>query len=387
MSNYTLPLTPAIAETVSTPCYLYDMALLRQTVNNALAAAANPRFVIHYAMKANAEQPILALMQASGLGVDTVSGGEIALALKYGFAPEKIVFAGVGKTDAEIDVALTRGIGCLNVESLEELEVIAQRAEALGKVAPVALRVNPDIDAHTHHYITTGLAENKFGIPMEKLHEALNFICSSNWLNLRGLHFHIGSQITIMEPFKILCERINSLQDHYERLGFTFPTINLGGGLGIDYDNPSLNPIPPFKEFFETVNRYLKPHHNQEVHFELGRSLVAQCGTLLSRVLYVKEGLEKRFAIIDAGFTDLIRPALYGAHHAIENLTSNSAEKLDYDVVGPVCESSDMFGEKISLPVTHRGDILAIRSAGAYGSVMAMTYNCRPLPSALFVNQ
>ncbi len=370
--------------TVGTPFYFYDMKLLRQTVAAARAAAANPMFRIHYAMKANVEVPVLEVMREAGFGIDTVSGGEISRAVDCGFNPARIVFAGVGKSDAEIDLAIEKGIGCFNVESIEELEVIAGRARALGKKARVALRVNPNIDAHTHHYITTGLAENKFGIALEMLDRAIDIATSSADIDFRGLHFHIGSQITTLRPFEILSERINDLQDRYESRGIRFATINVGGGLGIDYENPDTNPIPDFEGYFSTFSKCLRIREGQEVHFELGRSMVGQCASLITRVLYVKHGLEKQFAIADAGFTDLIRPALYDARHLIENLTSDATETVIYDVVGPICESSDVFEKDTTLPLTSRGDLLALRSAGAYGSVMAMQYNCRSLPRSVF---
>ena len=368
-----------------TPYYLYSMGLLRETIEAARnAASVDDRFRVHYAMKANTEKKILEAMRDAGFGVDTVSGGEIKLALDCGFDASKIVFAGVGKSDEEIDLGILAGIGCFNAESTEEIEVISQRAALLGKRARVALRVNPEIDAHTHHYITTGLAENKFGIPMVSLERAIEMVQSDDHLELHGLHFHIGSQITTMKPYEILCERINALQEEYAQRGVTFPTINVGGGLGVDYDNPSANPIPDFREYFNTFSRGLQTVEGQEIHFELGRSLVAQCGSLITKVLYVKKGFDKKFVIVDAGFTDLIRPALYGAHHLIENLTSQSDESERYDVVGPVCESSDVFAEDVILPLTQRGDLLALRTAGAYGAVMAMQYNCRQLPGTVF---
>lgn len=372
------------ATSVGTPFYFYDMGLLRQTVAAARAAAANPMFRIHYAMKANVEIPVLEVMREAGFGIDTVSGGEISRAIDCGFDPARIVFAGVGKSDAEIDLAIEKGIGCFNVESIEELEVIAGRAHALGKKARVALRVNPNIDAHTHHYITTGLAENKFGIALEMLDRAIDIATSSADIDFRGLHFHIGSQITTLRPFEILSERINDLQDRYESRGIRFATINVGGGLGIDYENPDTNPIPDFEGYFSTFSKCLRIREGQEIHFELGRSMVGQCASLITRVLYVKHGLEKQFAIVDAGFTDLIRPALYEARHLIENLTSDATETAIYDVVGPICESSDVFDKDTTLPLTSRGDLLALRSAGAYGSVMAMQYNCRSLPRSVF---
>lgn len=367
-----------------TPTYFYNLTLLRATLQAIKDAASDPAFKVHYALKANTDPVILKIISDCGFGADTVSGGEIRKAIDNGFNAEKIVFAGVGKSDPEIDYALEVGIGCLNAESLEELEILASRAELMGKTAPVALRVNPEIDAHTHHFITTGLAENKFGIPMSLLDAAVDYVSSNRWLNLRGLHFHIGSQVTITDPFVLLSERINDLQDRYAGRGIEFATINVGGGLGIDYDNPDVNPIPDFKGYFDAFRRNLRLRPGQELHFELGRSVVGQCGSLLTRCLFVKKGVNKKFVITDAGFTDLIRPAFYGAFHKIENLTSASSGTEVYDVVGPICESSDVFGEEVSLPETKRGDILALRSAGAYGAVMAMTYNCRQLPSAIY---
>ncbi len=369
---------------LATPVYFYDMDLLDRTINAIRQAIPSDSFHVHYALKANVEPLILSRIAQAGFGADSVSGGEIRMALDAGFRPADIVYAGVGKTDAEIDLGISLEIGCFNAESVEELAVIAERARLAAKKVSVALRVNPDIDAHTHHYITTGLAENKFGISMERLESALQLVTRSEWLSLKGLHFHIGSQITTMEPYRILCERINSLQHHYASKGILFDSINVGGGLGIDYEHPDAEPIPDFAAYFNVFDRYLELRPGQELHFELGRSIVAQCGSLVSRVLYMKHGLEKDFVILDAGFTDLIRPALYGAHHLIENISSRSDRKAVYDVVGPICESSDTFGEKIELPETQRGDLIAIRSAGAYGSVMAMQYNGRQLPGAIF---
>lgn len=364
-----------------TPFYYYDLSLLRKTLSELRSAADYPGFKVHYALKANVNPEVLQIIAKSGLGADTVSGGEISAAIRSGFPAEKIVFAGVGKTDSEIEMAIKSGIGCFNVESEPELLAIRNICRRLEMTAPVALRVNPEIDAHTHHYITTGLAENKFGIPMESVDYILKLIKESPELEFRGFHFHIGSQITINEPFKVLCDRINSLQEKYSDLHIA--SLNVGGGLGIDYDNPDTHPIPDFKGYFETFHKYLRLRPGQELHFELGRSVVAQCGSLISRVVYVKEGLNKKFVILDAGMTALIRPALYQAYHKIENLTSDSEQKETYDVVGPICESSDTFAEGEKLPETRRGDIMAIRSAGAYGEIMASGYNCRPLPNSI----
>lgn len=369
---------------IDTPRYIYDIKLLKATLAALRKAAANPAYRLHYAVKANCEPQILRIIAETGIGADTVSGGEIRMAIDTGFAPEKICFAGVGKTDAEIDFALSTGVGCFNVESVEELQIIAARARQAHRTAAVALRVNPDIDAHTHHYITTGLAENKFGIDRRLLDKALAIVAESEYLRLRGLHFHIGSQITDNTPFAILCERINRLQDEYNNRGIFFDTINVGGGLGIDYDDPAANPIPDFSGLFNVIDSNFALRPGQEIHFELGRSIVGQCGTLLTRVLYVKHGFEKKFAIVDAGFTDLIRPALYQAVHRIENISTEYTDTDIYDVVGPICESTDTFATDLRLPITHRGDFLAIRSAGAYGSSMAMQYNGRSLPASYF---
>lgn len=372
-----------LLKSVRTPFYYYDTQLLDQTLDILRDLSNYPGFRVHYAIKANANPVILSHILNAGLGVDAVSGGEIQAALKAGFAPDKIVFAGVGKRDDEIELALKHGIECLNVESEAELEVIESIAAAIGVKAPVALRVNPNIDAHTHSYITTGLAENKFGISIEMLEAIVKRCVASPHIDLRGLHFHIGSQITQSDPFRMLCNVVNNLQDHYNAQGIYFPIINVGGGLGIDYDHPDTNPVPDFRTYFSMFHKHLRLRPGQELHFELGRSIVAQCGSLITKVLYVKQGLNKRFVIVDAGMTDLIRPALYQAHHTIQNLTSASGETAVYDVVGPICESSDVFGKDEQLPVTTRGDLLALRSAGAYGEIMASRYNCRELPASV----
>ncbi len=375
-----------------TPLYYYDLQLLNDTLQAIKDAIPDDRFKVHYAIKACNNPNVLKVIADAGLGADCVSGGEILQALEAGVPAEKIVYAGVGKTDAEILLGLDKGIGCFNVESIEELEVINDLALKAGKVAPIAFRINPNIDAHTHEYITTGLAENKFGIPHHLEKEAVKRAKEMKGVRLKGLHFHIGSQITINEPFALLSRRVNSMQDDYDKQGITFETINVGGGLGIDYDDPDGNPIPDFKSYFATFARDLSLRPGQELHFELGRSVVGQCGSLITRVLYVKKGAGKQFVICDAGFPDLIRPALYGANHKIENLSAalreNEADGSKdntavYDIVGPICESTDCFGKDERLPITRRGDLIALRSAGAYGEAMASGYNTRPLPSSL----
>lgn len=367
-----------------TPFYFYDLRLLDQTLRELRRAARDPRYHVHYAIKANANPGILRTIQAAGLGVDAVSGWEIEAALEAGFRGGNIVFAGVGKSDPEIRLALEKGVGCFNVESEPELRVISDIASGMGLTAPVAIRVNPNIDAHTHEYITTGLAENKFGINLGHLAEIIGLAATLPGIALQGLHFHIGSQITETEPFAMLCDTINRLQDEYEARGIRFSSINVGGGLGIDYANPDRHPIPDFEGYFTTFHNHLRLRPDQELHFELGRSIVGQCGSLITRTLYVKEGDTKRFAIVDAGMSDLIRPALYNAHHKIENISDPSAPLERYDVVGPICESSDCFGKGEMLPRVERGTLLALRSAGAYGEIMASRYNCRPFAPSYF---
>lgn len=375
---------PNALEKVTTPFYYYDSALLTQTIEEVKAAVApHENFFVHYAVKTNANPTILKMMAEAGFGADTVSGGEVEAAVEAGFAPSVIVLAGVGKTDAEIRRALSLGIDCLNVESEAELDVIESIAIDMNVKSRIALRLNPEVDAHTHKNITTGLAENKFGIALPLLKKLMDRCRQSQWIEFRGWHFHIGSQILQLDCYIELCNRINKLQQEYA--DYQIPVINVGGGLGIDYVNPEATPIPAFKEYFDIFAKHLSLRPGQQLYFELGRALVGQSGTLITKVLYVKEGLNKRFAIVDAGFTDLIRPALYQAHHKIENL-SRPADNLEpFDVVGPICESTDTFGEHEMLPqATRRGDFLGLKSAGAYGEVMAMQYNCRHLPDSVF---
>lgn len=363
-----------------TPFYYYDTALLRQTLSAIRKETErHEAFCVHYAVKANANPKLLRIIRESGLGADCVSGGEIEAALKAGFPASKIVYAGVGKSDWEINLGLDNDIFAFNVESIAELEVINQLAAEKGKVARIALRINPNVGAHTHANITTGLAENKFGIAMEDMASTIELAHTMQHVRFVGLHFHIGSQILDMSDFEALCNRINELQDSLERQHIKLENINVGGGLGIDYQHPNRVPIPAFGEYFNVFAKKLRLRDGQTLHFELGRSVVAQCGTLVARTLYVKQGSVKQFAIIDAGMTDLIRPALYQAYHKIENISSEEAAET-YDVVGPICESSDVFAKQIDLNKCHRGDLIAIRSAGAYGEIMASQYNCRPLP-------
>ena len=367
-------------QSIQTPFYYYDTELLRQTLQAIVGEARKHEgFVVHYAIKANANPKVLRFIREAGLGADCVSGGEIEASVKAGFPSNKIVYAGVGKSDWEINLGLDQDIFCFNVESIPELEVINELAAAKGKVARVAFRLNPNVGAHTHANITTGLAENKFGIAMRDMLTVIGEAEKLSNVKFVGLHFHIGSQILDMGDFEALCNRINELQDELERHRIRVEHINVGGGLGIEYTHPNRVPIPDFKSYFDTYAKKLKLRNGQTLHFELGRAVVAQCGSLITRTLYIKEGATKKFAIVDAGFTDLIRPALYQAYHKIENITSDEPVE-SYDVVGPICESTDVFAKHTDLNKTKRGDLLAIRSAGAYGEIMASQYNCRKLP-------
>ena len=365
---------------LETPFYYYDMKVLRDTlavINQEAGKYDN--YHVHYAVKANANPKVLNIIREAGLGADCVSGGEVRAAVRAGFPSHKIVYAGVGKTDKEINYSLDHDIFCFNVESVPELEVINELAAAKNKVAQVAFRINPNVGAHTHTNITTGLAENKFGISMEDMDTVIEMAQQMNHVKFVGLHFHIGSQILDMGDFVALCNRINELQEKLAKHQIICEHINVGGGLGIDYHHPNHLPIPNIADYFATYHKFLKLQPGQNLHFELGRAVVGQCGSLISKVTYVKQGSNKQFAILDAGMTDLIRPALYQAYHRIENITSDEPEET-YDVVGPICESSDVFLKAVDLNKVHRGDLFALRSAGAYGEIMASGYNCRELP-------
>ena len=330
--------------TIETPFYFYDMDLLRQTLEIYKKQINRYGWHAHYAMKANANDRILATIRDFGLGADCVSGNEVKLAVKSGFDPQKIVYAGVGKSDKEIKAALRAGIFSFNCESVPEIRIINDLAAGMGRKARISIRVNPDIDAHTHKYISTGLKENKFGISPWAFQDVTDLLAQCPNLELLGLHFHVGSQITELPVFALLCRRIEELQQWFITHNVPIANINLGGGLGVNYQDPNGDPIAHFEAYFDLIHKNLVVRPGQQVHFEPGRALVAQCGHLISRVLYVKVGREKKFAILDAGMNDLIRPSLYQAWHDIENLTSN----------------------------------------GPYGQVMAMRYNQRDLAKAVY---
>lgn len=370
-------------EAIQTPFYYYNVELLKETLDLVNTEAAKNGYHVHYAIKANANPRILSIIAAQGLGADCVSGGEIQAALDAGFPAGKIVYAGVGKADWEINLGLDHDIFCFNVESIAELEILNELAAAKNKVAPIALRINPEVDAHTHAKITTGMKENKFGINLSQLDQVWDLIETLKHVKLIGIHCHIGSQITDMAAFRGLAIRVNEIQEELEARGLFIENLNFGGGLGIDYYHPNHLPVPAFDNYFAVFRKLLELRPGQQVHFEPGRSIVAQCGSLISRALYVKIGETRQFAILDAGFTELIRPAMYDAYHRIENISNNEEVEL-YDVVGPICESSDVFGKDVELNKVHRGDFIALRSAGAYGEVMASQYNCRKPVKAYF---
>jgi len=370
-------------KSIATPFYYYDTEVLRKTLQTLTKEAGKYNYHIHYAVKANANPRILSIIREYGLGADCVSGGEIQAALNAGFPAGKIVFAGVGKADWEINLGLDNDIFCFNAESIPELEVINELAVNKEKCVKVALRINPEVDANTHKHITTGTKEDKFGINLSQLDNVLDKLNTLEAIKLIGIHFHIGSQITDLKPFKKLCKRTVEIQEQLLRRNIKIEHINFGGGFGIDYENPDENLIPDFATYFDIFHNLFPAEPHQQIHFEPGRSIVGQCGALISKVLYVKEGSFKKFVVLDAGFTELIRPALYGAYHQIENLSSDAPEEI-YDVVGPICESSDVFAKAIPLNKTERGNIVAFRSAGAYGEIMASQYNCRSLPKTYF---
>jgi diaminopimelate decarboxylase len=366
-----------------TPYFFYDFDVLRSTIEEIKKHAISKGFHVHFALKANNQTRILEIIKEAGLGADCVSGGEVNRAIEAGFSPDEIAFAGVGKSDEEIELGLKHDIFCFNVESHQEIEVLNELAGKHGKKARIALRLNPNVEADTHKYITTGLNENKFGINETDLDGVLEMLPELSNVKLIGIHFHIGSQIQKFTPFEELCEKANQLNNYIEDKGFELTVINVGGGFGINYDHPNDNSIPDFERFFGLFEENITLKEHQNLHFELGRSIVGQCGSLITKVLFTKEGQTKNFAVVDAGMTELIRPALYQASHRIDVLTSDKAEKT-YDVVGPICESSDTFRKDISIPEVQRGDLVAIRSAGAYGEVMRSAYNLREANPSVF---
>ncbi len=371
---------------IQTPFYYYDLVLLRKTLDIATTEAQKYNYRLHYAIKANSNSKILSIIKHRGFGADCVSGNEIQTALASGFNPKDVVFAGVGKTDQEIAYAIDENIACFNCESLQEIQVINEIARNKNKKVNIAIRINPNINANTHHYITTGLNANKFGISQSELTQLFEVKDYLTSIKITGLHFHIGSQIRDLNVFKNLGQKVSDYISLFEENNLKLSHINLGGGLGIDYENPDSNPIPPFEEYFKVIHENLKIPDHINVHFEPGRSIIGQCGNLYTRVLYLKNSEEKSFVIVDAGLTELIRPALYQSYHKIENTNSSTGE-IRADVVGPICESSDYFAKNILFPDTHRGDILRIYSTGAYGESMVSNYNLRTKVKAYYSDE
>ena len=370
-----------------TPFYLYDMDLLRQTLESAVSVASKYGFVIHYAVKANYDPHILRLIKEYGLGVDCASGNEVRCAIEAGFDPKGIVYAGAGKRDKELRYAVEQGIFAINCESIQELGLIDAIAAELGKVQDVALRINPDIDPKTNKCIDTGQADSKFGISYEEVIASLDYIKALQHVRIAGIHLHIGSQIRELHVFEYLCEKVNSIVEHLESLGLNFEFVDVGGGLGINYDVPENEPVPNFASVFSIINSHLRVG-GRPVHFEFGRAIVAQCGELITSVLYNKTtATGRKLLVIDASMTELIRPALYGAYHNIENITPHPEGKERYTIVGTACESTDVFDESITMPRTVRGDLLTIKSAGAYGMSMASRYNLHDLPGAVYSDE
>lgn len=370
-----------------TPFYLYDVELLRRTLQCAVEQSARYGYHIHYALKANFDDHLLAVIRSYGLGVDCVSGNEVRKAVESGFDPRKVVYAGVGKSDDEIRYSIEQNILAFNCESRQELQVIDQIAAEMGRTVDVALRINPDVDPHTHQHISTGHGDSKFGISYREIEQLADEIEQLRNIRIVGLHFHVGSQILDMSVFENLCHRVNELTRWFEQRGFALEHINVGGGLGIDYEDPDRASVPDFESYFAAFARTLDVG-NKQIHFELGRSIVGQCGELISRVLYRKTTpTEREVAIIDASMTELMRPALYGAYHRIVNLTSPDAEQMSCMVAGTVCESSDIFAREVVLPELRRGDLVAIQSAGAYGRSMASCYNLHALPEAVYSDE
>lgn len=381
--------TPAQIETftsLKTPFYFYDLDLLKRTLNEIEKHGMSAGYHVHFALKANFNHKLLQIIREAGLGIDCVSGKEIERAIEAGFKPEQIAFAGVGKTDEEIKTGLKYDIFSFNCESIQEIKVLNELAIQAEKTATVSVRLNPNVEAKTHKKITTGLNENKFGIHPDHLPQLFELLPQLEAIHLTGIHFHIGSQIRDLKPYIDLCEKVNIIQDLFEEKGFQLRHVNVGGGYGINYDDPDGEPIPDFESFFGVFKKHLELREGQQVHFELGRSIIGQCGSLISKVLFVKEGTSTNFAILDAGMTELLRPALYEASHKIDVLTSEKSTKT-YDVVGPICETSDTFRQGISLPEVDRGDLVAIRSAGAYGEVMSSGFNLREKVKAYYSDE
>ncbi|MBO8144459.1 MAG: diaminopimelate decarboxylase [Thermodesulfobacterium sp.] len=371
-----------ILKEVGTPVYIYSAKTIKRHFKVFRESFSKIDHLICYSVKANSNIAIISLLKQLGSGADIVSAGELKRALKAGIDPKKIVFSGVGKTPEEIELALNADILMFNVESLEELETLGEVARRLGKKAPFALRVNPDVDPQTHPYISTGLKKSKFGIPEEFVIEAYKKTKKNSYLHPIGIDAHIGSQITSISPFVDALSRLKKIWEELISLGFELKYLDIGGGLGIVYENEE----PPLPQ--EYADAIIKEGRDLEatIILEPGRVIVGNAGILVTKVLYTKENVLKKFVIVDAGMNDLIRPAFYQAYHKIIPVEEKNLEYEVVDVVGPICESSDFFAKERKLPKVKKGDFLAIMSAGAYGFVMSSNYNSRPRPPEVLVD-
>jgi diaminopimelate decarboxylase len=385
-----------LAEEYGTPLYVYSKKQITENYRSLRGALGETNHLVCYALKANANHSILKLLAAEGAGADVVSVGELYLALKAGFPQDKIVFAGVGKREDEIEYALKQNIFSFNVESVAELHTISRVALRMGKKARIALRINPDIDAQSHPYITTGLQSTKFGIEASKAFEVFQYAASLSSLELVGIHTHIGSQITKVEPFIATANYVVGLVEKLREGGIHLTHIDFGGGFGVQYTNAIVhealpkeetpdNAVPAPTEFFVAALPILQ-QTGCSIWIEPGRSIIANAGVLITRVISVKENSTKKFVIIDGGMNDLLRPSLYQAYHQIVPVSIDTYEHEKVDIVGPICESSDFFARERLLAKTIAGDYLAVLTTGAYGFVLSSNYNGRPRPAEILVN-
>ncbi len=375
-----------IAAAVGTPFYVYSTATLQRHFKLFDDALEGTDHLVCYAMKAASNQAILKTLAQAGAGMDVVSGGEYLRAKAAGVPGDKIVFSGVGKTADEIRTALTGGIRQFNVESEPEMQVINAVALKLGKVAPITVRVNPDVDAKTHAKIATGKSENKFGIPISRASEVYALAASLPGLEVIGIDVHIGSQLTELEPFELAYMKVAELTERLRAEGHNIRRLDLGGGLGIPYARS--NDAPPLPVEYGAMVKKTLGHLGCEIEIEPGRLIAGNAGLMVSKVIYVKSGEDRDFLILDGAMNDLIRPAMYEAYHDIVAVEEPAAgvEQRPYDIVGPVCESGDTFAKQRNMPALKSGDLIAFRSAGAYGAVMSSEYNTRPLIPEVLVN-
>lgn len=360
---------------LSTPFYYYDISILENNLK-LLSNCIEDFNKVHFSVKSNTNPKLLNLIKSYGLGIDAVSSNEIKHCLELGFDSKDVVFAGVGKSDQEIEYAIKNNISYFNAESIQEIEVINAISNKLSRRTNVSIRINPNIKTDTHKKIQTGSSDDKFGIDLNDLYYIPKLNNLEN-IRITGIHFHIGSQLINLKPFNELCETSNDVLNYLKENGLKIKNINVGGGLGINYENPEKNLLSNFKDFISLFNKKIKKEKGQFIDFELGRSIVGQCGFLISKILYSKKSYDRNFLILDSGMNNLIRPALYNSRHKISNITSKHKSFLNYDVVGPICESSDTFAKDYKLIKSNRGDLIVIHSCGAYGESMSSNYNLR----------